>query len=316
MATTTVRQHESRKKDQATRVRKKKAQTMEIKLRGPTGPRTRRGKQRPRYNAVKHGIFSEVVLRGREPIEQYESLLCDLTRQFRPEGTLEEVLVEKLAMLLWRHRRLVQTESAEIAKVTEFVEEDTRNLRYFDAEDRENRAGKEDALLHRCTNEFVYLRAISLLKDLRGGIKARGVNRVEDCEFLRRIYGGGAMGPAEGLYLTYSNFAERVEKVREVKADIPGLSTENVSKGALQFIDLEIEHLEQLKKIVEQNERLRVRYTVTASLVPHQAVLDRLLRYEASLDRSFDRTLNQLERLQRMRLGHAVPPPVKVELSP
>ena len=124
------------------------------------------------------------------------------------------------------------------------------------------------------------------------------------------------MGPAEGLYLTYSNFAERVEKVREIKADIPGLSTENVSKGALQFIDLEIEHLEQLKKIVEQNERLRMRYTVTASLVPHQAVLDRLLRYEASLDRSFDRTLNQLERLQRMRLGHAVPPPVKVELSP
>ena len=187
MPTTSVRQHESRKNDQATRVRKKKAETMEIVLGGPTGPRTRRGKQRSRYNAVKHGIFSEVVLKGRESIEQYESLLCDLTRQFRPEETLEEVLVEKLAMLLWRHRRLVQTESAEIAKVTEFVEEDTRNLRYFDAEDRENRAGKEDALLHRCTNEFVYLRAISLLKDLRGGIKARGVNRVEDCEFLRRI---------------------------------------------------------------------------------------------------------------------------------
>jgi len=43
--------------------------------------------------------------------------------------------------------------------------------------------------------------------------------------------------------------------------------------------------------------------------------LDRLLRYEASLERTFDRTLNQLERLQRMRLGQPVPPPVKVELS-
>jgi hypothetical protein len=42
--------------------------------------------------------------------------------------------------------------------------------------------------------------------------------------------------------------------------------------------------------------------------------LDRLLRYEASLDRSFDRTLSQLERLQRMRLGQPVPVLPKVEV--
>ncbi len=36
----------------------------------------------------------------------------------------------------------------------------------------------------------------------------------------------------------------------------------------------------------------------------------------ASLERAFDHTLSQLERLQRMRLGQPVLPPVKVELSP
>jgi hypothetical protein len=40
-----------------------------------------------------------------------------------------------------------------------------------------------------------------------------------------------------------------------------------------------------------------------------------LLRYEASLERSIDRTLTQLERLQRMRLGLAVLPPVKLEIT-
>ena len=40
-----------------------------------------------------------------------------------------------------------------------------------------------------------------------------------------------------------------------------------------------------------------------------------LMRYETSLEREFDRTLNQLERLQLMRVGQPVPPPVKVELS-
>ncbi len=37
--------------------------------------------------------------------------------------------------------------------------------------------------------------------------------------------------------------------------------------------------------------------------IPEGPGLDKLLRYEAALDRSFDRTLSQLERLQRMRLG-------------
>lgn len=40
-----------------------------------------------------------------------------------------------------------------------------------------------------------------------------------------------------------------------------------------------------------------------------------LMRYETNLERDIDRTLNQLERLQRMRMGQPVPPPVKVEVS-
>jgi hypothetical protein len=49
--------------------------------------------------------------------------------------------------------------------------------------------------------------------------------------------------------------------------------------------------------------------------VPSAPVLERLIRYEVMLERSFDRTLGQLDRLQRMRLGHPVPPPVKLEVS-
>src|SRR5262249_23182773 len=40
-----------------------------------------------------------------------------------------------------------------------------------------------------------------------------------------------------------------------------------------------------------------------------------LVRYEGTLERQFDRTLSQLERVQRARLGQFVPPPLKVELS-
>lgn len=47
----------------------------------------------------------------------------------------------------------------------------------------------------------------------------------------------------------------------------------------------------------------------------NSAVLDRLPRYEACIERSFDRTLVQLERNQRMRLGLPVLPPVKIDIT-
>ena len=46
----------------------------------------------------------------------------------------------------------------------------------------------------------------------------------------------------------------------------------------------------------------------TRWLVPSKESSDRLQRYEGSIERSFDRTLSQLERLQRMRLGQPVLP--------
>jgi hypothetical protein len=42
---------------------------------------------------------------------------------------------------------------------------------------------------------------------------------------------------------------------------------------------------------------------------------DLLLRYYTTLDRAIDRTLAQLERFQRMRLGQPVPPRIDVNLS-
>ena len=49
--------------------------------------------------------------------------------------------------------------------------------------------------------------------------------------------------------------------------------------------------------------------------VPDTPQLDRLLRYETSLDRSIERILNQLERRQRMRLGQQVLPPINLNIT-
>ena len=72
-----------------------------------TGPRTPRGKQNSKHNALKHGIFSKMVLLKGEPQAEFDALLRGLRNDRKPEGTLEELLVDKLAALLWRHRRLM-----------------------------------------------------------------------------------------------------------------------------------------------------------------------------------------------------------------
>jgi|SRR6185437_563736 len=64
-----------------------------------TGPPTRQGKERSKYNAIKHGIFSNLPFLHGESKAQFDSLLNGLREYLKPEGTLEEVLVEKLATL-------------------------------------------------------------------------------------------------------------------------------------------------------------------------------------------------------------------------
>src|SRR5258708_29318823 len=103
--------------------------TAEEPLRGrkASGPRTPDGKQRSKLNAIKHGIFSKAVLLKDESQSEFDSLLNGLLNDLRPEGTLEELLVEKLAALAWRHRRLFLAEGAEIRKNMEFFESDQRD---------------------------------------------------------------------------------------------------------------------------------------------------------------------------------------------
>ena len=49
--------------------------------------------------------------------------------------------------------------------------------------------------------------------------------------------------------------------------------------------------------------------------VPESEVVDKLLRYEMTLERALYRALHLLERIQRRKQGESVPPPVTVEFS-
>lgn len=79
------------------------------------GPRTIRGKGRSKRNAIKSGIYSDFLL-TRESDREYRQLLEGFWEYWKPEGKPECTLVERLAMLLWRSRRVPQAEAAVIER--------------------------------------------------------------------------------------------------------------------------------------------------------------------------------------------------------
>jgi hypothetical protein len=156
-----------------------------------SGPRTPKGKARSKHNALKHGLFSKVVLLKDEPRAEFDSLLNGLRNDLQPVGTLEIVFVDKLAALLWRQRRLLIAEGAEIQKGREFLECD----KY-----RSDEAAAEEEIL-RCTlpysmgliraisNPVVLRRCLDLLEELKARIKSDSSDHEWDTTILTQIYG-------------------------------------------------------------------------------------------------------------------------------
>ncbi len=78
------------------------------------GVKTAEGLAVAKYNALKHGLLAKEVIinvgEGAESQEEFDGLLLDLQAQLRPAGSLEEMLVEKIAVAYWRLRRAYRYE--------------------------------------------------------------------------------------------------------------------------------------------------------------------------------------------------------------
>jgi hypothetical protein len=78
-----------------------------------TPPQPRSGNyELARFNALRHGVLSRHTVLPWEDGEEYRVLLEALVGEHKPEGPTEEHLVEELAGVIWRKRRLRLGEAA------------------------------------------------------------------------------------------------------------------------------------------------------------------------------------------------------------
>jgi len=69
-----------------------------------TGPKTVEGKAAVSQNAVKHGLFSDSLIRGENPAV-YEAFHDEMLADLAPVGAVETMLAERVISLWWRLRR-------------------------------------------------------------------------------------------------------------------------------------------------------------------------------------------------------------------
>jgi hypothetical protein len=79
-----------------------------------TGPRTERGKNYSKFNAVTTGLFAKHVVipecDGDDPYEQFSKLLDALEEEYKPEGASEVSWVALMAECMWKQRRVSRSE--------------------------------------------------------------------------------------------------------------------------------------------------------------------------------------------------------------
>lgn len=79
------------------------------------GVKTDEGKERSKYNAVKHNLLTDLL--GEEEKTQANFIKARLTQQYAPDNAIEEILVERIAIWYVRLQRAITVEAEAIKAI-------------------------------------------------------------------------------------------------------------------------------------------------------------------------------------------------------
>jgi hypothetical protein len=149
---------------------------------------------------------------------------------------------------------------------------------------------------------------IECLRELREAVENAG----ELTEERLREYQHSSPNPNEII--------EKLIKMRKEAVSNPdNLPVEQLRarqlRKMLEYLDYEIGYFEFLARRRQKQMEAEDRIRRAAAMLLEEPVVEKIVRYESALQRQLYRSMNQLERLQRRRLGENVPPPVLMDVS-
>jgi len=220
-------------------------------------------------------------------------------------------LVETLAGLFWRKRRLLQYESAEISKRIDFLEKDSEAALQVHALDYAQPAGTSVGKTIQNGNLAAVRAAINCLGKLQlcHNLAAEGFDARAQREMRESLFGNKDKNSVDDR--------DYQEVIRVIGQFTKGAKIEGgqFAKVKDEALDAEMKRVVELYNDLLLTEYDRVKVNLRAARIPSEEVSDRILRNETHLSREIDRTLNRLERLQRIRQGKPLPPQVDVKIT-
>lgn len=250
------------------------------------------GYELTRFNALRHGVLSRHTVLPWEDADEFRALLDALAAEHNPRGPTEEHLVEELAGVMWRKRRLRLAEAAA------------------------HRRGLERALQpHRETVKvaLVHLRATDRSEAAADAIRAsasdteQDLREMENDEAMTRraldLLGSGRKGAYEAaLPALRADTREWWEDMLARDADELDEGEEPATadiEGLRRFLEGEVVPWYEARRKEIANRPLIREQAFGEALDPDR--LDRLGRYEVHLDRKLERTLSMLLKLKELR---------------
>ena len=272
-----------------------------------TGPKSEPGKRFASRNAVTHGIYAPGILLPGESKKEFDQLWNEKVSSYCPVGSAEFHRVESLVWHELREKRLRLAETGVVAKLLA------------------DQNAKAEMLASTHLPQYnSAVTALKRLKEIEEQINSTGCVSTENIEWLGKLPHGDEL----------KNFLDAIEFVRSVRQKggfRPGaeMPAETETKWSTRDDDVttpEVEWdfaralllgvLDSLKTFIEGERFYHGQQMVQRSegqrnalLVPQEADLDRLMRYEKHLSGQYDRDELALERMQRLRRGEKVPPP-------
>jgi hypothetical protein len=247
--------------------------------------------------------------------EDWEEHREGVLESLQPEGHLEEVLAERVALLTWRLHRVTRYETEAIALSQEKIEDDLAEKRRFGSyllgpsHPEDVRGALQDAL-----------RAQRLIKRFPKLPDDKGLSGPEAASILNLVW-GQVDEEVEAEEVQIPEAIPEWASLEEYMAEWDGWTVSLVRECISAIASAAKEDQEELVEAATESARLEIISAKAAAerveqdlarmsrerLLPDEKTLEKVSRYEAHLSRLMFKALHELEAIQVRRSGGAAP---------
>lgn len=303
----------------------KKAEASRTNGSKSAGPKSQKGKDNIRFNALAGGLFAKQLVipaLGESP-EEFDRIKNEIWSAIQPTDLFQQMLTIELVETWWRRQRIRRGAAAEVRLSAAQIEMEDGMRRAdevvslknkfwhlimtksVDPRDREevrsqlvSTSGGLEFLIETITRiNAVYAQKKTALEDLDVAVLTLccgpGDTALHRCYKINRMIRAAVQElKSEAVGKKLPNEAGEADKAERVSdGESLGLSPEECMQLLQNAIADIVKAWVQKRKLLVEHERVQKETQITAAALPSSETLDRISRAEAAIDRRFHRAL-------------------------